>query len=147
MFKSLLFFSGKIYTDIDDESNPGYIRACDKSAIKLLKSSIVTMSIMIGTALIYIAFPMVNYFTKNGATVTSIDFPIPAYFPFTDLETKTGLIVNILNQLFICGIGITGNVAVEQTNSQAKEHKIFSLYNEFIVTHSSAQQSRKQRSV
>lgn len=119
MFKSLLFFPDKIYTDIDAESNPDYIRACDKSAIKLLKSSIVTISIMIGTAIIYATFPIVNYFMKSDA-ITCIDFPIPAYFPFTDLETKTGLIINILNQFFICGIGITGNVSIELINCLLK---------------------------
>lgn len=38
---------------------------------------------------------------------------IPILFPFSDLESVNGIIVNILNQMFIAVVGISAVISIE----------------------------------
>lgn len=108
-FQSLIFFAiEKIYTDINHDSNCNYIRLCDESAIKLLKSTTKTIGIICVSMSLYIFFPIYMFITSND-----IQLPIPVLLPFTDIKSIKGMIMNILNQLFIGLIGIAGNVGIE----------------------------------
>lgn len=116
VWQSLAFFSGdKIYTNVNRKSNPKYINVCNKSAVKLLTSTIVTLIIVIGSMNIYVGFPVIaSMFTDD------LQLPIPVYFPFTDYKTKTGLFVNLLNNLFVASVGLAGNIGVEIITSMLK---------------------------
>lgn len=108
-FQSLIFFAAeKVYTDIHPESNRNYIRVCDESAIKLMKSTSKTIGIICASISLYIIFPIFMFIVRND-----IQFPIPVLLPFTDLESIEGMSINILNQLFIGVIGVAGNIGIE----------------------------------
>lgn len=108
-YQSLAFFAGeKIYTNINRDSNMGYIRVCNESAVKLLKSTLTIFGIVATSMIILLIFPMYAFIFKHD-----IQLPIPVVLPFTDLETKNGLILNLVNQVFISLIGGTGNLGIE----------------------------------
>lgn len=105
-YQSLAFFAGdRIYTHIKDDSNPSYIHVCNQSAIKLLKSTSTILGIVVSSMIILLVFPIYALVFKND-----IQLPIPVVLPFTDLETKNGITLNIANQVFIVLIGATGNI-------------------------------------
>lgn len=107
--QNLAFFAGeKIYTDSTDDCDLSYIRVCDQSAIKLLKSTTKTMGIIAIGIIICVTFPILAFVLYND-----IQLPIPVLLPFTDIESATGITLNLLNQLFISFIGITGNIGIE----------------------------------
>lgn len=88
-----------------------YDSICNESAIKLLKSTIRTLAIVIVSLTIYSIIPVVALLQNNEIQLT-----VPVLFPFTNLESQTGLIVNMLNQLFIAAIGMTANIGIEVLN-------------------------------
>lgn len=48
MLQTLLWFAGdKIYTDVNDESDHKYIGVCNERAIQLLKSTSITIGIIV----------------------------------------------------------------------------------------------------
>lgn len=109
MWRSLAFFSGdKIYTDINKHSNIGYIRVCDESALKLLKSTTVTLVIIVVSMNIYVGFP-----TTTSIFTDELQLPIPVFLPFTDYTTNYGLILNLINNVYVGGVGLLGNLGVE----------------------------------
>lgn len=109
MYQSLAFFGGnKIYTNVDRHSNMGYIQVCDQSAIKLLKSTITTLGIVIGSMNVYLGFPMYSYTFKH-----ELQLPIPVLLPYTDDETSRGLLLNLANQIFVALVGLSGNIGIE----------------------------------
>lgn len=109
IYQSLIFFAGdNIYTDIKRDSNPNFIRVCDESAIKLLKNTIKTLIVVVGSMNMYLGFPMFSYTFHND-----LQLPIPVLLPFTDDESSVGLLVNFLNQIFVAGIGLSGNIGLE----------------------------------
>lgn len=108
-YQSLAFFAGeKIYTNINQDSDMGYIRVCNKSAVKLLKSTLIIFGIVATSMIILLIFPTYAIIFKND-----IQLPIPVVLPFTDLETRNGLILNMVNQVFMSLIGCTGNIGIE----------------------------------
>lgn len=108
-YQSLAFFAGdKIYTRRDQNENPNYIQVCDQSAIKLLKSTSTTLGIVLFSMIILLIFPSYAFITKHD-----IQLPIPVILPFTDLESKNGITLNMANQVFIVLIGATGNIGIE----------------------------------
>lgn len=109
MWQSLAFFSGdKIYTDVNDNSNMGYIRVCDDCAIKLLKSTVGTLTMVVVSMNIYVGFPITSsIFTGD------LQMPVPVYLPFTDYTTTLGLVLNLMNNVYIGTVGLAGTVGIE----------------------------------
>lgn len=109
VYQSLAFFGGnKIYTNVDQQSNTGYIQVCDQSAIKLLKSTLTTLGIVIGSMNVYLGFPMYSYTFKH-----ELQLPIPVLLPYTNDETPRGLLLNFANQVFVALVGLGGNIGIE----------------------------------
>lgn len=109
VYQSLAFFAGDcIYTNAEQDIHPDYISVCNQSAIKLLKSTSTTFGIIASSMIILLIFPMYAYVFKQD-----IQLPIPVVLPFTDLETKNGITLNLANQVFIALIGGTGNLGIE----------------------------------
>lgn len=105
----LIFFAGeKIYTEINEDSDPKYISACDKSAIKLLTNTIQTVSIIIFSVLVYWVFPIYSLIVDS-----KIELPIPVFILFTDMETCHGILVNLTYQTWIAFVSLGGNVGIE----------------------------------
>lgn len=114
--RSLVLFGGEqIYTDIKSDSDPVYIRACDESAIKLLRTLVATLSLILLANFCYGCFPLYAFVINN-----EIQLALPVLLPFTDIESTFGLILNLLNQLFISVLGILGNYAIEIGTSMVK---------------------------
>lgn len=55
-----------------------------------------------------------------------IELPLAVLYPFTDLKTTTGIFLNLLNQLFISGLGIAGTIGIEVWTGMLK--KTFPAY-------------------
>lgn len=109
MYQSLIFFVGdKIYIKVDKDSNPNYVRLIDEIAIKLLTSTLKTISIIIGSIIVYVGFPIYVFIFHN-----EIQFAVPVYVPFTDLNSTTGIIINVVQQGISVWIGVTGNIGIE----------------------------------
>lgn len=120
--QGLVFFAGKyIYTEITENSDPKYIHISNQSAINLLKDTLVTIGLILGSSCLFGIYPMYTFIYKH-----EIELPVPILLPFTDLETTCGIFLNLLNQLFISGLGIAGNVGIEICISMFK--KTFSAY-------------------
>lgn len=106
VYQSLAFFAGdKIYTHITDHPNLGYIKVIDESAIKLFKSTSGTLGIVATSMIILLIFPMYAFVFNRD-----IQLPIPVVLPFTDLESKNGITLNVVNQVLCSFIGGTGNI-------------------------------------
>lgn len=109
VYQSLAFFAGdRIYTHVGQDSNPNYINVCNESATKLLKSTLTIFGIVAASMIILLIFPVYAYVFKHD-----IQLPIPVVLPFTDLESKNGIFLNLANQVFISLIGGTGNLGIE----------------------------------
>lgn len=109
MYQSLIFFVGdKIYINVDEDSNPKYVRLIDETAIKLLTSTLTTISIIIGSIIVYVGFPIYVFIFHN-----EIQFAVPVYVPFTDLSSTTGIIINVIQQCISVWIGVAGNIGIE----------------------------------
>lgn len=106
---SLIYFTGeKIYPDFNQEANERYMRVCEKRALELLSSSMKFVGLInLGTSL-FVVFPMIAFVFSN-----EIQLPVPMLFPFTDLESLNGLVINMLNQLWFGFVGLAGNVFIE----------------------------------
>lgn len=115
-FRSHIYFVGeRVYTDIDENSNASYIKALDQSAIKLFTSTAKTVAIVVVSMIIYLTFPIIVYIQSN-----ELHLPIPILVPFTDLETKNGLIINLWNQSSIAVMIIVGNIGIEMITCMLK---------------------------
>lgn len=115
----ILFFpvEYEIYTDITSDSNVAYVRICDRSAIELLKSTIETLAIYVASVLIYAIFPIYELIKYRETSLL-----IPVLFPFSDLVSVNGSIINIANQLFTASIGISGSLGIEVIVCLLKNH-------------------------
>lgn len=112
ILKSITFFPiEKIYSYVDDESNREYANVCNQSAIKLIKDTMKTLAIIMISVTIFSMFPMFASFQSD-----EVEFMIPVLFPFTDLESQTGIIVNMLNQFVSGSIAMTSNIGIEILN-------------------------------
>lgn len=109
LFQSLVLFAGNvIYKDIDQNSDPDFNRVCNESAVKCLKSVVVTFFLLVIPTMIYGIFPI-------SATMFNGDFqlPIPNLLPFTDYKTTHGRILNILNNIYVMTLGMPANISAE----------------------------------
>lgn len=104
----IFFVADHIYTDIDEKSDPAYIRICDQSAIELFKSTTKILGIFYTSLITYTIFPIFTTIKNN-----KMQLILPVLVPFTDLDSTNGLIINILNQLFTIFIGAYGNFGTE----------------------------------
>lgn len=114
-FRSFSYFAGeKVYTDFN-EASPSYTKVIDASAVKLLTSTLTTVAIIVLSMIIYLLFPVVAYIRSN-----ELHLPIPILVPFTDLETKNGIIINLSNQSSIAVMIIVGNIGIEMITCMMK---------------------------
>lgn len=130
-YQSLAFFAGdRIYTHVVVDSNPDYIRVCNQSAIKLFKSTLSILGIVVSSMIILLIFPMYAFVFKND-----IQLPIPVVLPFTDLRTKNGIILNLANQVFMVLIGATGNIGIKLIYIRKNTYMIHLLWIFFLWRH------------
>lgn len=93
--QSVCLFAGTfIYTDNQINSDPIYIRICDKSAISLIMNSFKRMTVTLLIGVVAIICLIISSVEKK-----KIELPIPLEFPFTDSDTFSGITINVLNQL------------------------------------------------
>lgn len=104
--QSLIFFAGdKMYQD----NLPGnYSRIYDNSAIKLLKSVIIVTLVTLFSTIFSYIIPIHLYVSTGDAQL-----PFPILFPFSNTESPTGLIINLLSQMIVCLYGIPVNVGID----------------------------------
>lgn len=115
--QSLIHFSGeKIYSNIIKESNRKYRMMCDRMAHELLFDTIKVLGIINASNVVVMSLSGYAYFNKN-----EIHFPVPVLFPFTDLESIKGIIINTLNQSFLCLVGSVGLLGIEITTCIIKD--------------------------
>lgn len=108
-YQSLMFFAGnKIYTDFHRNSNRRYIHVCNQSAMKLLKNTLATLAIIVGSMNVYVSIPVMAAIKAN-----QVPLPIPILVPFTTYDTNLGIIVNLSNQMFTASVGLAGNLGIE----------------------------------
>ena len=88
--------------------DPVYISVSEQSAYNLSKNLFETLGIYIISALIYATFPIYHFIANN-----EIHLIIPVLFPFTDLVTVNGIVINMANQLFTGSIGVCGTLGIE----------------------------------
>lgn len=100
----------KIYTD-NEKSNRRYIGVCNECAIKLLKSTIKILAIIFASLSIYSIFPLV-------ATIRTdeVQLIMPFLFPATNLDTQTGIVINMLNQIILGLMAMSSNLGIEILN-------------------------------
>lgn len=116
MLKSLLFFGGeKIYTKFGPNFDPNYIRTCEKSAIKLLKTTATTLCLLVTCNCVYFIFPMYALLLKH-----EIQFPLPVFLPFTEFKGTVDILLNVLIQMYMSLFGIVGNIGIEVMTSIIK---------------------------
>lgn len=100
--QSVCLFAGTfIYTDNQINSDPIYIRICDKSAISLIMNSFKRMTVTLLIGVVAIICLIISSVEKK-----KIELPIPLEFPFTDSDTFSGITINVLNQLIGGYIGV-----------------------------------------
>lgn len=108
--RALVYFAYdyNIYSDFTDDTDPAYIRISDRSANKLTRSAFQTIAIYTISIVICATFPIYHCFAHH-----EIHLLIPVLFPFTNLTSIVGIVVNMANQLFTASIGIGGVFGVE----------------------------------
>lgn len=115
-YLSLVWFAGdKIYADTFEESHPHYIRLCHRNAMKLIKSTLNTVVILVTCSIIYSCFPMYAFIVQHD-----LQMPTPILVPFTKLESNLGLFINVSNQAFFTLVGYAGSFAAEIINCMLK---------------------------
>lgn len=108
-FQSLAYFAGeKIYPGIRTESSSEYIRICDQSALQLLSNTVKIVGLIQISTAIVTSFSMLAFIIDD-----EIQLSVPVLFPFTDLESVNGLMINILNQVFLGFLAFVGTMGVE----------------------------------
>lgn len=108
-FQALIHFAGeKIYPDFRTESSSKYIRICDQCALKLLSNTVQIVGLIQASTFVLTSFSMLALIIDN-----EIQLSLPVLFPFTDLESVNGLLINMLNQAFIGFLVIVGNISIE----------------------------------
>lgn len=101
--RAICYFNEQIFTEINEESDPEYIRLLDECAIKLLTNTMIIVGFLLFFSMIYFIFPVYDTIVDG-----KIHLIIPILFPFTDLETNYGIAVNILSQSMLNTIAIIG---------------------------------------
>lgn len=104
---ALFFIANHLYIN-DDETNVDYNQMCERSAIKLLKSTAKTVGILMPSVLISATFPMIMTISRH-----QIQLIVPVLVPFTDLDTWHGLCINLLNQFITIFFGICAGLGIE----------------------------------
>lgn len=106
--QSLVYFAGeKIYPDFTGECSRRYMEICDQSALKLLSDTLKTVGMIFASNSILLIFLILAFIHNN-----EIELPIPVIFPFTDLESVNGLVINLLNQSFMAFMVVAGNIGI-----------------------------------
>lgn len=117
IMQSLVHFGGeKIYTDVNENSDRKYIRMCEEKALQLLADAIKTIAIINGSNICMLVLCLYAFCVKN-----EIQLVIPVLFPFTDLESTCGLIINALNQMLVGFMGFMGLIGIEVTTCILKD--------------------------
>lgn len=106
--RAMLYFNAKIFTEIDEKSDPEYYRILDQSAIKLSKNTLSIVGFLVLFVMIYLGFPLYDTIADG-----KLHLVIPILFPFTNLESIYGIVVNILSQMVINVVSILGVFALE----------------------------------
>lgn len=115
-FRSFAYFVGeKVYPEFDDGCSASYLQVIDESAIKLGTNTMKIVAIIVISMAIYLTFPVVTYIRSK-----ELHLPIPILVPFTDLETKNGIIINLSNQSSIAIMLIVGNIGIEMITCMMK---------------------------
>lgn len=114
--QKLIYFTGqKVYASYNHMSNRKYAQISEQGALKLFWSTMKIIMIISVSSAIPATFNLYILVKDH-----EINLPIPILFPFTDLESISGFIINFLNQLFIAILGFAGNVGIEITTSLIK---------------------------
>lgn len=107
--QSIIYFSGpKIYAGTNQMSNRKYARMCEQSALKLLSNTIEILMIFLISSSIPAVFSIFILIRDH-----ELNLPIPVLFPFTDLNSISGLTINFINQMFVAIVGMGGNIGTE----------------------------------
>lgn len=108
VLRSLVYFSERIYPSLNAECSSNYMRICERCALKLLSNTIKIVGI------IYFSCNIIPLFSISAYMINGeIQLPVPVIFPFTDLKSRNGMVINFLNQLFIAFMGVFGNIGIE----------------------------------
>lgn len=117
ILQSLIHFSGeKIYTEVTEDSSRKYIRMCEEKALRLFADAIKTFAIINGSNICILVLCLYAFSVKN-----EIQLVIPVLFPFTDLESPSGLVINALNQMMLGFMGFMGLIGIEITTCIMKD--------------------------
>lgn len=106
--QSLLFFVAENIYSSDREDNPNYRSQFDQSVIELLRTLSIALSATFTFLAIFSIFPFVTYIVRH-----EIQIPLPVLFPFTELESTTGLVINFSSQVFALFFGAMANISIE----------------------------------
>lgn len=114
--QGIVYFSGEnIYPDFNSKCTEKYFRICEQCAIKLFSNAIKVLgSIMVSSAIMP-RFAAIAYIMDND-----IQLPVPLLFPFTDLESSNGLVINLMHQGFLGFMVVGGNIGIELTSCIVK---------------------------
>lgn len=104
---ALFFIANHLYIN-NDETNVDYNQMCERSAIKLLKSTAKTVGILMSSVVISATFPIILTVSRH-----QIQLVVPVLVPFTDLNTWHGLCINLFNQLITIFFGICAGLGIE----------------------------------
>lgn len=104
----VLFAGEKIYPDFNAKCSRKFMRISDQSAIKMLSNSLKIVGILCFSN-IFIGISIILTFILYD----EIQMPIPVIFPFTDLESAAGLIINFASQFLMVFMIVIGNIGVE----------------------------------
>lgn len=116
VLQSQVYFSGeKVYASSNHMSNQKYARISEQSALKLLWNTIKIIAIISVSSAIPAMFNLYILIKDH-----EINLPIPILFPFTDLDSVSGFIINFLNQLLIGILGFVGTIGIEITTCLIK---------------------------
>lgn len=109
VLQSLIHFTGReIYPDFSARVSRKYLMMCDQRAIKILVNTIQMVGILLFSNTLLLSLSGYAYIIHN-----EIQLPVPVLFPFTDLESVNGLIINLLNQAFLAFIAFAGLIGIE----------------------------------
>lgn len=92
----------------DSDAEPGYVKVCDDSAIRLIKVTTEDMMLFVVSAFFLLALPVYLYFFKNEHELL-----LPLILPYVDPDTRDGFILNCTHQLILASVGICGMLGVE----------------------------------
>lgn len=111
-FKNLIFF-GEKFIYAYQGNNKRVTKILNEGAWQLLWMSLTIFAAIIFSCLTFVSYPLYTYFFENARPML-----IPVIFPYFDPETGAGYYLNVLNQLAISFIGMTGVIGIEFISSK-----------------------------